>query len=117
MREQGVLLEDHVHRPPVGGHGGDVGAGDADSTRVRLFEAGDHPQQGRFAAAAGAEQGEELAAADRQGHAVDGRDGVETLGDAVDLDAEFGRRHGGGAHDIPPAARRRARGAGAHPFW
>ncbi len=65
VREERVLLEDHVDRPAVRRDGGDVLPLQDDATLVRRLEAGDHPERRRLAAAARAEQREELSVSDR----------------------------------------------------
>ena len=76
--------------PLVGRQPGDVGAVDQDLALGRLLEAGDHPQRRRLAAAARAEQREELALADREAELVDGGEVAEALGDLAQLDAGAG---------------------------
>src|SRR6185436_8601621 len=92
VREQGVVLEDHVHGPQIGRRPGHVLAVDADAAGARQLEATDHPQQRRLAAAGRAEQGEELPLADVEGNGVDRGDFAETLREVPDLDA-VRRRH------------------------
>ena len=64
--EQGVLLKDGVHAPLVGGHVVDLLPQEEDVALVRRLKAADEPQQGRLAAAGGAEQGEQLPISDLQ---------------------------------------------------
>ncbi len=64
VREQGVGLEHHVHRPPVGRHVGHVLAVDEQPAFVGRLEARQHAQQGGLAAARAAQQREQLAARD-----------------------------------------------------
>ena len=85
--EQRVALEDGVGRPPVRRQPDDVGAVDQHLALGRLLESGDHPQRGRLAAAARAQQGEELPFPDRQAEVVDRREVAELLGDVAQLDA------------------------------
>ncbi len=59
VREERVVLEDGVDRPPVGLGVGDVLAGERDRARGRRVQARDHPQRRRLAAPRGPEQGEE----------------------------------------------------------
>ena len=73
VREERVLLEDHVHRAPVGDDVGHVLALQQDPTLVGHLEAGDHSQRRRLAAPARAEQREELAFADRERDVAHGR--------------------------------------------
>ncbi|MCY1411333.1 hypothetical protein D9M71_267170 [compost metagenome] len=85
VREQCVGLEHHVDRPLVGRHVGDVLAIEEDAPFGRPFEAGEHAQQGGFTGTGTAEQGEDLAFLDSQGHAVHSQRLVELLGDPVDF--------------------------------
>ncbi len=77
VREEGVLLEDHADAAALGRQmeatAGDAHAADFDAAAVERFEAGDQAQERGLAAAAGAEQGEQLALGQRQRYAVDGR--------------------------------------------
>src|SRR6185436_9504289 len=85
--EEGVALEDRVRRAAMGRLAGDVDALDADLALAGPLEAGDHPQRGRLAAAAGAQQREELAARQLEAEVVDGQERVEALADSAQLDA------------------------------
>ena len=74
--EEGVVLEHHAHPPPLRRQQA-VGAGhllgiDPDSAPLRLLEAGDQPQQGGFATTGGAQQAEQLTAAQLQIHPPQG---------------------------------------------
>src|SRR2546423_856428 len=87
MRIEGVALEDHGNVARARGKVGDVAVADRDRPAARLFEAGDHPEERRLAAARRADQYEELAAADGQGHVVDGRHVAgEDFADVVEND-------------------------------
>ena len=86
VREEGVVLEDGVDRPLVGGNAGDRLVGEEDLALGRLIEAGDHAQRGRLAAAGRAEHREELALLDLDAHVLDGDEVAERLGDVLDLD-------------------------------
>ncbi len=88
VREEGVLLEDHVDRPSVGRDRRDVVPLQDDTPHVGLLEAGDHAQRRRLAAAARAEQREELPLADLERHVVHGRDSTEALADAAECDRD-----------------------------
>jgi hypothetical protein len=66
VREERVLLEHHVDRAAVREDRRHVVALEQDAPLVGDLEAGDHPQRRRLAAAARAEQREELAFADRE---------------------------------------------------
>ena len=87
VREQRVALEDRVGRARTA-------AGPPTSTpsiRIRpsvgRSKPGHHPQRRRLAAAARAEQREELAAAELEVEPADGGEVAEALGDALKLDA------------------------------
>jgi len=86
VRKQGVGLEHHVDRPLVGRHIGDVHTVEVDTTFGWTLETGEHAQQGGFARTRTAEQGEDLAFLDFQGHIVHGNRLVELLRDPVDFD-------------------------------
>ena len=64
VREQGVALENGVQRTLVRRDAGQFLAVHEDGAFVRLEKARNHPQEGGLAAARGAEEGEELTAAD-----------------------------------------------------
>ena len=66
VRKQRVALEDGVDRPAVRRQAGDLGVAEPDPSLGRPLEAGDHPQRRRLAAAARAEQREELAGLDEE---------------------------------------------------
>jgi hypothetical protein len=91
-----VLLEHHVDRAPVGRHARHVLPLQNDAARVRHLEPGDHPQGGRLAATARAEQREELALGDRERDVVDRPDPVEALADTVKGDSHTWRL----GHDV-----------------
>ena len=79
--EQRVVLE---HEPDVAALNGDVVdavAANEDVAAGGRLQAGDHAQDGRFAPAAGAEQGHQLALFDGEGDAPDGGNIAESLGD------------------------------------
>ena len=94
MREQRVVLEHHVDRPPVRRHGADVLAVEQDAAFARRLEAGQHAQQGRLAAAGRAEQREKLSLRDIQIDVVDGRERAKPLHHTVET------------HQYRPAGRR-----------
>ena len=66
MGEQGVALEHQTEAPLVGGYLGDIGAVQGQGTAYGLDETGHHPQRGGLAAAAGTQQGHQLALLDVQ---------------------------------------------------
>jgi hypothetical protein len=86
VREEGVLLEDHVHGPAVRGHRRDVVSLQHDPALVRPLEARDHAQGRRLAAPARPEQREELALGDLERDVVDRRVRAEALADADEAD-------------------------------
>ncbi|MDT4856598.1 hypothetical protein FQZ97_909930 [compost metagenome] len=79
VREQRIALEHHVHRPVVGRHVRHVLPAEQDAPGGRLFEAGQHAQQGGLATARTAQQGKDLALADGERHLVHGHRFVEAL--------------------------------------
>jgi hypothetical protein len=78
--ERGVVLEHEPDPAPLGGQGGGVAAVDLDAAGVGPLQPGDHPQQGRLAAARGAEQGGQGAAGDLHRHVVQGGEVPEAAG-------------------------------------
>ena len=102
MRKQRVVLEHHVDRPLMRQHRRDVPAVEQDAALVRRLETGEHAQQRGLAAAARAEQREELAGADVERQPVDRAETAECLRHALDAQQR---------HVVRPAAavgRRRA---------
>ncbi|MNH79188.1 hypothetical protein D3C73_315060 [compost metagenome] len=83
--EQRVGLEHHVDRPLVRRHVSDVHAVEQNPPFGRPLETGEHAQQGRFARTGAAEQGEDFALMDLQGHIVHCHGFVELLGDTIDF--------------------------------
>jgi hypothetical protein len=96
VRDEGVVLEDEVDGATVGGEGGDVLVFDDDVAGVAVLEAGDHAEEGGLAAAAGAQEGEELAAADVERDVVGGGDVAEVLDRPDHADAVVALHRGGG---------------------
>jgi hypothetical protein len=66
MRKQRIALEHHRHTALRRRHVVDETAGDRQVAVGHVFEAGDHPQQGGFAAAGRTEKHTELVLADLQ---------------------------------------------------
>ncbi len=100
VREEGVRLEDRVHRPLVRRERGHVLVAQRHGPGGRFLQAGDHAQGGGLAAAGGAEQGEEGALRHGQVERVDGGEGAVGLADALKADVAGGVclvRHGGHA--------------------
>ena len=91
--EQGVGLEDRVHRPLVGRQRPDFLAEDLEAAHRREVQPGDHPQRRGLAATRRAQQGEELPVADLEVDVVHGSDVAEALGDACDLYGRDGIGH------------------------
>jgi hypothetical protein len=54
---------------------------------ARHFQAGDHPQQSGFAAAAGPEQRKEFSLLDMQRHSIHRREIAESFDDLIDFNA------------------------------
>ena len=102
MRKQRVVLEHHVDRPLVRRHLRDVLAVEQDAALIRRLEAGQHAQQRGLAAAARAQQREELAGADVERQAIHRAKAAESLGHALDAQ----QRHVG-ATAWRPSRRRR----------
>ena len=73
VRVEGVVLEDHRDVAVLGWQVGDIAVTDPHRAGVDLFEAGEHSQRGRLAAARGADEDHELAIADLEIELVDGR--------------------------------------------
>ena len=84
----------HVAHASAGGAGGlvQVEAGHAGTAGGRPQQAAHHLERGRLAGAVGAQQAEDLAAADAEGDLVGGREVAEPLGQPVRL------------HDRPPSS-------------
>jgi hypothetical protein len=79
--EQGVVLEDEADVAPLDGEIVDALAADVDVAGGGHFQAGDHAEHGGLAAAAGAEEGDQLAVLDGQVDVLDGDHVAEALGD------------------------------------
>ena len=79
--EQGVILEDETDVALLDRRLVDAVAADEDVAGGGHFQAGDHAQDGGLAAAAGTEQGHQLALLDGEGDVADGGDVAELLGD------------------------------------
>ena len=89
VREQGVLLEDGVDLPLVGGYLGDVRAVHQNLARGGHDEARDEPQHGGLAAAGRAEERQKLPVVDVQVHVVQSEIPVVLLGNVPQLDQSF----------------------------
>src|SRR2546425_10552688 len=88
VRVEGVALEHHGDPARPGGHVAvHALARDVDLAPRRALEARDHAQQGRLAAARGAEQDQELSLADRQIHPVDRVQVTKLFSQISDIDA------------------------------
>ena len=68
IAEQGVVLEDEADAPLGSGNVVDPAAVDEDVAAVGILQAGQHAQNRRLAAAAGTEEGDELALVDAKGN-------------------------------------------------
>src|SRR5262245_17008962 len=106
MGEERVIPEHHGRPAPNRGETDDGFPADADVARRRGLMPGDHPEDRRLAAAAGAEQTAVAAVGNRERDVVDGERLIESLGDAAQLDVA-GRGH---AHASPS-------GPGVRPRW
>jgi hypothetical protein len=76
VRVQGRVLKHHSHVPPPRWHVVDHLSADPHLAAVRLIQAGDQPQGGRFAAAAGTDQDQKLLIVDFQVQAIDSLHGT-----------------------------------------
>src|SRR5215469_6090738 len=86
VRVERVVLEHHGDVTFFRRHVVDDAVADADFARSDIFQAGDHTQQGRFAAAGWADQHNELAIPYRDVHAVDNARHAKRLLDIADCD-------------------------------
>ena len=86
VAEQRVVLEDEPDVALARVHVGHVAAVQRDAAMVDFGEAGNGAQQRALAAAAGAEQHQELALPDVQRNVVDDRDALVPLGHLVEDD-------------------------------
>jgi hypothetical protein len=85
VRVERVVLEDHRDVAILRRQVGDLALADVDAAVGDLFEAGDHAQQGRLAAAGRPDEHHELAIADLERHIIDCSDlGAEALGHPVE---------------------------------
>jgi hypothetical protein len=83
VRKQRVRLEHHVDGPLVGRKGRDVHAVQDHRAGGRFLKTRQHAQQGRFAAAGAAQQCEDFAFVDGQGHVVHRCHAVKALDQLV----------------------------------
>jgi hypothetical protein len=88
VRPQGIVLEDHADVPLVRAERIDAASAEPDLAFVGLVEPGDQAEEGRLAAAGGAEQGEELTLLDLQGNPVDRGDLTEPLAERPEGDPQ-----------------------------
>src|SRR5262249_1954196 len=77
--EQGEVLKNHLHVPPVRRHADDRGSPDTDVARSRLLKAGDHSHQRGLAGSRGTENREEGAGRDLKRDVIDGSEGAEAF--------------------------------------
>ena len=98
MRVERIVLEHHGDVALFRRQVVDDALADADLAAGDVFQAGDHPQQGRFAAAGGADQHDEFAVADGDVDAMDDGCRAEGLAHVADCDRSHsllpGRRGG-----------------------
>ena len=78
--KQGQVLKDQVHRPPVGRDPEHAPAANVDRAAVGFSQSGNHPQQGRLAAAGGAQYREKMATLDTEADCVNSRKISKGLG-------------------------------------
>ncbi|MND86109.1 hypothetical protein D3C80_780610 [compost metagenome] len=79
VREQRITLEHHVHAALLRWQGHRIVSGDQQVAAGRRLETGDDPHQCCLAAAAGAEQREDLALTDIEIDVIQGLEGAERL--------------------------------------
>ncbi len=84
--EEGVGLEDRVHRPLVRRQVRDLLVAEEDGAGGRFLQARDHPQGGRLPAAGSAEQSEKGALRDGEVEGVYGGEGAVVLADPGETD-------------------------------
>ena len=90
VREEGVGLEDGVHRPLVGRQMGDLLVAEVHGAGGGVLQTRDHAQGGGLAAAGGAEEGEEGALGHGQVERVDGGEAAVGLADPGEADVAAG---------------------------
>src|SRR3954452_12848680 len=90
VREERVRLEDDPHAAPIGWLRGDVAALEQNPTTIRLLKTGHHPERRRLAAAARADEGDELPAIDLEVEAVHGDHMTERLAQLLELELGHG---------------------------
>ena len=86
IAEQGVVLEDEADAPLGSGNVVDPAAVDEDVAAVGILQAGQHAQDRRLAAAAGTEEGDELALVDAKGNVARRVEGAVILFDVFHFD-------------------------------
>jgi hypothetical protein len=94
MGVERVVLEDHRDVALFGRHVVDHAIADADLARRDVLEAGNHPEQCRFAAAGWPDQDDELAVADRDVDAVNDLDYAKGFPDVTNDDRRHARLPG-----------------------
>ena len=96
MTEEGALLKDHADPAPLGrvvaARSTDLAAVEVDRAGVQVFKSGDKAEHGRFAAAAGTEQGRKRAGRDVQIDIADGGYGAEPLDQTAANQRHAGRQ-------------------------
>ncbi len=119
MREQRIRLEHHADIALNGRLLGHVLAAYEDPALAHMFEPGNQPQRRGLAAAAGAEQGDQRALRNAEGHVVDGNYLAVLFGDALEdqralrvgstHDSTFKEKTGAGAAPSTRSTRRSRR--------
>ncbi len=117
MREERVLLEDHVHRPLVRRYARHILSLEHDPALVGHLEAGDHAQRRGLAAPARSQHREELAFADRERHVVHGRGLAVALAHTFERDPHAWRdgHRSASVNSAGTIVRRGRRNAQIHP--
>ena len=81
--EKGIVLKDHSGLPFIGRKMINTLVAEKDLARVRRGESCNHPEEGRFPATAGAEEGEKLPLFDQEADPVKSPQGSKRFGDSV----------------------------------
>ena len=92
VREEGIALEHETRVAVIGREAGDVALAEANEPRVRFDEARDHAQRRGLAAAARAQQDQELAVCDAQRKVLDREMLAKFLADGFEGDGRHGIR-------------------------
>src|ERR1700739_378123 len=89
MRKEGVVLEDGIHAALVGRQGVQALAAHPDFAAAGLLESRDEAEQGGFAGAAFAEQGEKFSRGNFERNTLQDFARAEAFGDAADFEQDI----------------------------